>query len=103
MGQTRGQIKNTVRVNLDDLGVTFFSEDDLNDSLQDAYDDIVCLSRCIVKRVEINWIENLSYYDFAGELGITDYLATVAIFNQVTNRWLRDDLTVRDFDRIAVS
>ncbi len=100
MGQTRGQLKTTIRINLNDSGVTFWSESDLNDSLQDAYDDIVCLSQCVVKSVTLNWLGNLSYYNFRDDYGITDYLATVAIFNNATNLWLRDDLNLRDLDRL---
>lgn len=100
MGQTRGQIKATVRANLDDAGVTFFSEVDLDEALQDAYDDIVCISQCICKSVTLNWVGGLTYYDFVNDLAVTDYLATVAIFNTSTNRWLRDDLNLRDFDRL---
>jgi hypothetical protein len=100
MGQTRGQIKTTVRTNLNDSGVTFWSEDDLNDSFQDAYDDVVCLSQCIVKSVVIHWIGDLSYLNFVNDYGISDYLTTVAIFNNSTNLWLRDDLNLRDFDRL---
>src|ERR1017187_3163833 len=100
MGQNRGQIKLTVRQNLDDNGVSFYSDDDLNESLQDAYDDIVCMSQCITKSVTLQWMGKLSYYDFRVDLGLTDYLAPVAIFNYATNRWLRDDLTLRDLDRL---
>lgn len=100
MGQTRGQIKTTVRNNLDDSGVSFYSDDDLNDSLQDAYDDIACLSQCIVKTIVLQWIGDLSYYNFVEDFGITDYMATTAIFNYTTNVWLRDDLNLRDFDKI---
>ena len=100
MGQTRGQIKTSIRTNLNDVGVTFYSETDLNDSFQDAYDDIICLSQCIVKSVTLNWISNLSYYDMVNDCGVTDYLGTVAIFNNTTNLWLRDDLNLRDLDRL---
>lgn len=100
MGQTRGQVKATIRQNLDDAGVTFYSDDDLNETLQDAYDDIVCNSNCIIKRVSLSWIGDLSYLDFRSDFGVSDYLGTVAIFNDVTNRWLRDDLTLRDLDRL---
>lgn len=96
---TRGQLKTTVRQNLADEGVTRFTDDDLNESLQDAYDDVVALSQCYIRRTTINWVSDLSYYDFSA-LGVTDYLCTQAIFNNVTNQWLRDDLTVRDFDNI---
>lgn len=100
MGQTRGQIKATIRLNLDDNGVTFYSDDDLNESFQDAYDDIACMSQCVCKNVILQWQPQLSYYDFITDFGVQDYLATTAIFNYTTNRWLRDDLTIRDFDRI---
>src|ERR1700757_560579 len=100
MGQTRGQLKTSSRTNLNDLGVTFWSETDLNDSFQDAYDDVVCLSQCIIKSVTLNWISNLVYYDPVVDCGVTDYLAPVAIFNNMTNLWLRDDLNLRDMDRL---
>jgi hypothetical protein len=100
MGQTRGQIKINVRVNLDDAGVTFYSEQDLNDSFQDAYDDITILSQCLVKSATLSWMPNLSYYNFKTILGVTDFLAVTAIFNYNTSRWLRDDLNIRDFDRL---
>jgi len=100
MGQTRGQIKATVRLNLDDLGISFFSETDFNESFQDAYDDIVSMSQCIAKTVDLAWIGGLTYYNFQQDCGVSDYLATVAIFNYSTKRWLRDDLNLRDFDRL---
>jgi len=100
MGQTRGQIKTSVRQNLDDAGVSFYSDDDLNESLQDAYDDIAAMSQCICKTVNVQWLGQLSYYNFVTDLGLNDYLATVAIFNYATNMWLRDDLNIRDLDRI---
>lgn len=100
MGQTRGQLKVLIRQNLDDLGVSYYSETDLDESLQDAYDDIVAASQCVCKSVILNWIGGLSYYNFSADCGVTDYMAPVAIFNYATNRWLRDDLTIRDFDRL---
>lgn len=100
MGQTRGQIKATVRANLDDAGVSFYSDTDLNESFQDAYDDITVISQCIIKSVDLTWIGDLSYYNFVSDFGVGDYFCTIAIFNYATNRWLRDDLTIRDFDRI---
>ena|ERR1035437_3134332 len=101
MGQTRGQLKAVVRSNLDDNGVTFYTDTDLNDSFQDAYDDIVCISQCISKVADnLSWVANLVYYNPIVDLSLTDYLSPIAIFNHSTNRWLRDDLTLRDFDRL---
>lgn len=100
MGQTRGQLKLTIRTNLDDAGVTFYSETDLDDSFQDCYEDITCLSQCIVKSVTLSWVADLSYLNFVSDYGLIDYLAATAIFNYNTNRWLRDDLNLRDFDKL---
>lgn len=99
MSKTRGQLKADVQDNLTELNLNYFSDDDLNQSFQDAYDDIVILTQCIQKQSTQNWVSNLSYYNFQS-LGITDYLGTIAIFNNVTNLWLRDDLSLKDFDRI---
>lgn len=99
MGKTRGQIKADIQDNLSDLSLNFYSDDDLNQSIQDAYDDVGILTQCIQSKVTLNWLSNLSYYNFQS-LGVTDYLGTIAIFNNVTNLWLRDDLNLKDFDRI---
>ena len=99
MGKTRGQVKAEIQNNLIELNFNFYSDDDLNASVQDAYDDIVILTQCIQKRIVLPWISNLSYYKYT-ERGVADYLGTIAIFNNVTNQWLRDDLSLKDFDRI---
>lgn len=96
----RSDIKTNVRINLADSGVTFYSDDDLNDSIQDAYDDISILTRCILKRITLNFTSYLTYYNFKDDYGLSDYLGTTAIFNNLTNRWLIDDCSLRDFDRI---
>jgi hypothetical protein len=96
--KTRGQIKAEVQNNLIELNFNFYSDEDLNNSVQDAYDDIVILTQCIQKRITLSWISNLSYYNFKNIL--PDYLGCIAIFNNVTNQWLRDDLNLKDFDRI---
>lgn len=99
MPATRGQVKSEVQTNLTDLNINFYSDNDLNNSIQDGYDEIVQLTQCIQKKVTLNWISNLSYYNFRA-MGVDDYLGTIAIMNNVTNLWLRDDLSLKDFDRI---
>ena len=98
MAKTRGQVKAEVQNNLIELNFNFYSDEDLNNSVQDAYDDITILTQCIQKKITLPWISNLSYYNFTNQL--PDYLGTIAIFNNVTNQWLRDDLSLKDFDRI---
>lgn len=100
MSRTRGQIKAQLQTNLFELGFNFYSDNDFNNAIQDAYDDVVVLSQCIQRRIELPWISNLSYYDFRARYNLNDYLGTIAIFNKVTNLWLRDDLSLKDFDRI---
>lgn len=96
---TRGQLKSTIRENLDDANAVRFTDDDLNESFQDAYDDIAALTQCFTQRVTLRWESGLSYYDFKS-IGVTDYLGTIAIFNNVNNQYLRDDLSTRDFDNL---
>lgn len=97
---TRGQVKAAIQNNLIELNYNWYSDDDLNNTIQDAYDDIAILTQCIQKNVTLPWISNLSYYNFLSRFQITDYLGTIAIFNNVSNLWLRDDLSLKDFDRI---
>ena len=99
MSYTRAQAKADIQDNLVDFAGNFFSDDDLNQSVQDAYTDIAICTQCIQENVTLNWVTDLSYYNFVN-LGVTDYLGTIGIFNNVTNLWLRDDLSLKDFDRI---
>src|SRR5579872_5313919 len=94
----RGQIRTRVESNLSDAGV-FFSANAINDSLQDAYNEVASRTRCIIKSATVNQVADSNYYDFI-TLGVTDYLATIGIFNNETQFWLRDDLSLRDFDRL---
>lgn len=99
---TREQIRTNVKVDLNDNGVqpTYFVDTELNDSLQDAYNEVVCKTRCNVKQVTLNWPSDSTYFDFINNFGVSDYLGTVAILNNSTNLFLRDDTSLRDFDRI---
>ena len=60
---TRDQAATRIRQNLDDLGVTFYSLSDINESIQDAYDEVVVYCGCLDSEVEINFANNLTYYD----------------------------------------
>lgn len=99
---TRTQIRANVRQNLADVGITFYSESEINDSLQDAYNEIVAKTLCHIKQsTALNWSAVVgNYIDFETDFAITDYLGTYAIFNNLTNWWLRDDISIRDLDRI---
>lgn len=94
-----GQVRAAVRSNLNDAGVTFYDDDSINQSIQDAYNETASKCYCIIKSAQIAQRANEPYYDFLS-LGITDYLGAIGIYNQSTRFWLRDDVSVRDFDRI---
>lgn len=86
MALTRDQISARVRVNLNDAGITFYSADDLNDSIQDGYNEVVSISRTIETTATITFVDNLSYYNFSTL--ISDYLHVIAIYNNNTKKWL---------------
>jgi hypothetical protein len=94
----RGQIRTRVLKNLSDAGV-IYSVNELNDFLQDGYNEVAERSKCIIKSASVNQVANAPYYDFI-TLGVTDYLGTIGIFNNATQFWLRDDISLRDFDRL---
>jgi hypothetical protein len=96
---TLSQIRGKVQSNLNDAGISYYSEQAINDSIQDAYNEVAAKCRCIINSITINQIANQPYYDFTA-LGVSDYLGTIAIFNQETQYWLRDDISLRDFDRL---
>ena len=83
---TRDEITAVVQTSLDDLTGAFFTTDDLNDSLQDSYDLSALVSECIETYINVNFVSNLTYYNFATSL--TRYLRIIAIYNNNTNRWL---------------
>lgn len=95
---TRGQLKTILLSNLNDVGVTF-DDVSLNASIQMAYNEVVIRSKCIIKSASVLQVANSPYYDFVA-LGMTDYLGLIGIFNVATQFWLRDDISLRDFDRL---
>ena len=96
---TREELKEKVLKNLNNAGLSYYTTNDLNDAIQDGYDDIVALSQCLVGSIQLNWQGDLTYYFFKS-LGATDYLRPVAIFNHTTKLFLGDNLSLRDFDKL---
>ncbi len=91
------QLKANVRANLNDSGSVSYSSTEMDNSFQDAYDDLVVRTQCIIKKVTLSWVAYEGYPKFfAAPYSVTDYMATVAIFDSVTNRWLDDSLSLRD-------
>lgn len=96
---TRGTVKTNVKVNLGNS--VFYGETDLNDSLQDAYDDVIINTQVRITSVTKPWVSDLSYYIWPDQ-GITDLLAPIAVFNVNTNLFLEDGFSVRDFDKFRL-
>jgi len=83
---TRDDIAARVRFNLNDTGITFYSANDINDSIQDGYNEVVALGRTIESTATINFVANLSYYDLSTL--ISDYMHIIGIFNNNSKKWL---------------
>lgn len=95
---TFSQIQTAIRANLNDKAVTFYNAADLIESLEDGYADIFFQTRCLIKKVTLPFI-NRTAYDFK-LMGVNDFMCVIAIYNNVTNRWLNDNVTIRDLDAI---
>lgn len=85
MGLTKQEIMDRIQSNLDDANV-YYSEDDLNDSILDIYDDIVCQTLPFEKSAEVSFTGNKVFYDLYQT--IPDYILPVAIYSNLTNTWL---------------
>jgi hypothetical protein len=92
-------LKANAQTNLDDSAVTYTTAN-IDAAAQDAYDDVASQTKSIVKKTTLSWTANLSYYDLATL--VSDYMSCVAIFNNVNNQWLDDDLTLRDLDSLRI-
>ncbi len=91
-------IKTNIGINLNDSSNVNYSTNDLQDSIQDSYNDIVSQTQCIVKKTTLTWQASVSYYDMITL--VSDYLACVAIFNNINKTWLFDDLTLINLDKL---
>ena len=81
----RAQLTGRVLGNLDDLGISYYTQDDANQSVKDAYDRVSVLTGCITKATAIiNTGE--PYWDLRNY--ISDYLYPIGIYNYATNSWL---------------
>lgn len=65
---------------------TYYSSDDVVNSIQDGYDETVVYTGLILKATTIPFTSLLSYYDMITL--IPDFMAVVAIFNSVTRKWM---------------
>jgi hypothetical protein len=92
---------------LNDTGVVYFNTTDITAAMQDAYNLVASITQCIVKKTTLSFQNNLTYYDFTDNTNysaiyVSDFLVPLAIFSNLTNLWLLDDKTLRDFSRDRV-
>lgn len=93
---TRDQIAIKVRQFLNDAGV-FYTGDDINDSMQDGYDEVSAYCGNIEKMVAIDFVPGLVYYDFRAI--IPDFVSLIAIWNRRVKRWMTS-CSGRDLDNL---
>jgi hypothetical protein len=93
---TRLQIANKIRENLNDQGY-FYTADDLNDSLQDGYDEVAAESGCIEKGSVVDFVPNTVYYDLRAL--IPGFLSLVGIWNRRVKRWMVP-VSYRELDKL---
>lgn len=75
---------------------TFISSTNLNDSIQDGYDDLVVGAEMIEKQASIAAVSGQLYYDLSAL--ISDYYSVTGIYSTNMGRWLEstDRETMRD-------
>lgn len=94
---TRDEIAASCRQFLNDAGV-FYNASDLNDSLQDGYDEVCAVSGCIEKIAAISFTANLVYYDMPSL--IPDFISVVGIWNRRVKRWMAP-CSYRQLDQLS--
>lgn len=90
-------VANNVRISLSDQGITFYTNTDILDSIQDSCDQLVSRSGLIEKTVDINFVASTGYYDLS--VLIPDFYTVTQIYNNVTRQWLLPQ-TTSDYDMI---
>lgn len=82
----RDQISAKVRRNLNDLGITYYRETDINESLQDCYDEVAVYCECIEKVTNIKLLPNTTYYNMWQI--VPDYYRVIRMFSSQINGML---------------
>lgn len=81
---TRAELVSRIRLQLNND--QYYTDQDLTDSIQDGFDEIVAFSGVNLKSGIVPFQNNLSYYDLQSLL--PGFLAVYAIFNRTTKMWL---------------
>ena len=84
-----------VRSNLNDLGVTFYTQTDILDSVQDSCDQVTIRSGLIEATFDVPFQAQVGYYDLSAVIG--NFYTVTQIYNNQTRQWLTP-LTTSDYD-----
>lgn len=87
MSTTRLDIAVACQSILEDVSGTFYTANDLNDSIQDGYDEICCVTGLIEKVVTLPFLSGQIYYNLYDS--IPGFLRINKLFSKAINRWLR--------------
>ncbi len=82
-----GQMKSRVRRELNETTTTFFSDDDIERSLREGYDELADATEWFERVAHVPMLEGRTYYDLSLILDDT-FLSPRRIYNPVTDRWL---------------
>lgn len=91
---TRDQIASKIRHNLNDAGVTYYSVADVNDSIQDGYDEVVVYCECIEKSAIVDFKSDTTYYNLSTL--IPDYYRPIRIYSYNINRFMELNLELEN-------
>lgn len=86
----RVELKAIVQANLGDVGVSFYSDEDLNDSIKDAYDEVTSLYGLRIKESVISLAANTSYVNVVSQ--VPDYIGGIVVYDPLLKRCLNDDV-----------
>ncbi len=82
---TRSSIRAKIRQDIEDQG-SFYTNEDLNNAIQECYTQYALETRVIEKKVTLNFQDDLVYYNFKSL--VPDFLYIIAIYNNNTRSWL---------------
>jgi hypothetical protein len=80
---TRTQIADRIRKNLNDEGITYYSVEDITDSIQDAYDEIIVFTESLDAQANIDFENNTTYYNLTER--IPDYYRLFKLWDGTRN------------------
>jgi hypothetical protein len=81
---TRTELKQQLQLHFNNS--VYYTDQDMNDSIQDGIDEVAAFSGCIWAAAAVPFSANVTYYDMLTLL--PNYIGVISIFNDTTNRWM---------------